>query len=138
MDLEELKFAETWEYIQGGFLFLDESGSALALANGELKRYINSLSSVQPKAVSLIRRLRLEDREQAFEDVPASLKRILREDIAYIKQDPSDLDESFASVAMTAFYRRVSDYLNIPSDIPARMKRFVEQEAADAGSKAVW
>ena len=45
--LEELKLAESWEYIQGGLLFLDETGETLSQANGELKRYINSLSWIR-------------------------------------------------------------------------------------------
>ncbi len=128
MSLEELKLAETWEYIQGGFLFLDESGNALAEVNGELKHYINTLSSVQSAAGALIERLHLTDPERSYDEIPESLKRILKQDIAYIKEEPSNLDESFASIALTAFYRRVSDYLHVPSDLPDHMKTYVMQE----------
>ena len=128
--LEELKLAESWEYIQGGFLFLDETGEALAQANGELKRYINSLSAMDPKAAALISRLKLTDPEQPFEDVPASLKKMLEQDIEYLREDPSVFDESFGSAAMAAFYGYVSKYLNISSEVPFRMRACIREKAA--------
>ena len=124
-NLEELKLAESWEYIQGGFLFLDETGEALHRANAELKRYIHTLSSVQPEAASLIARLKLDEPDQAFDEIPASLKQMLEADIAYLKEDPSVLDESFGSMAMAAFYAHTADYLKIPSDVPDRMKIYI-------------
>ena len=130
--LEELKLAESWEYIQGGFLFLDETGEALARANGELKRYINSLSVMEPKAAALISRLKLTDPEQAFEDVPESLKQITEQDISYLKEDPADVDESYGSLAMAAFYGYVSEYLLIPTPVPERMKSYVRTKIHEA------
>ena len=127
--LEELKLAESWEYIQGGFLFLDETGEALAQANGELKRYINSLSAMDPKAAALIGRLKLTDPEQPFEDVPASLMKMLEQDIEYLREDPAVFDESFGSAAMAAFYGYVSKYLNISSEVPFRMRACIREKA---------
>ena len=128
--LEELKLAESWEYIQGGLLFLDETGETLAQANGELKRYINSLSSMDPKAAALISRLKLTDPEQAFDDVPASLLKMLEQDIAYLKENPEIFDESYGSAAMAAFYGYVSKYLNISSEVPFRMRACIREKAA--------
>ncbi len=128
--LEELKLAESWEYIQGGLLFLDETGEALAQANGELKRYINSLSAMDPKAAALISRLKLTDPEQPFEDVPVSLMKMLEQDIGYLREDPAVFDESFGSAAMAAFYGYVSKYLNISSEVPFRMRACIREKAA--------
>ena len=128
--LEELKLAESWEYIQGGLLFLDETGDTLAQANGELKRYINSLSAMDPKAAALISRLKLTDPEQPFEDVPASLMKMLEQDIEYLREDPAVFDESYGSAAMAAFYGYVSKYLNISSEVPFRMRACIREKAA--------
>lgn len=128
--LEELKLAESWEYIQGGLLFFDETGDTLAQANGELKRYINSLSAMDPKAAALISRLKLTDPEQPFEDVPASLMKMLEQDIEYLREDPAVFDESYGSAAMAAFYGYVSKYLNISSEVPFRMRACIREKAA--------
>lgn len=125
--LEELKLAESWEYIQGGLLFLDETGKALALANGELKRYINSLTAMDPKAAALISRLKLNDPEQAFDTVPASLKQLTAQDIEYLKEDPAVLDESFGSVAMADFYGYAAKYLNVYSEVPKAMHEYIRE-----------
>ena len=125
--LEELKLAESWEYIQGGLLLLDETGKALALANGELKRYINSLTAMDPKAAALISRLKLNDPEQAFDTVPASLIQLTAQDIEYLKEDPAVLDESFGSVAMADFYGYTAKYLNVYSEVPKAMHEYIRK-----------
>lgn len=129
MKLETKKLMESWEYIQGGLFFIDETdprpeGSVLELARKELKAYILSLSSVQKDALELLDDLQLKE-SLHFEDVPESLKILTRQDIAYLKDDPEVFDESFGSLAMAMFYRYVSDYLKIPSDVPERMKAYI-------------
>ena len=129
MNLETKKLMETWEYIQGGLFFIDETdprpeGSVLELAQKELKAYILSLSSVQTNALELIDVLQLKE-SLPFEEIPESLKILTKQDIAYLKEDPQVFDESFGSLSMAMFYKYVSDYLKIPSDIPQQMKQYI-------------
>lgn len=129
MNLEIKKLAEKWEYIQGGLYYIDEvyeGTNSLAKANGELKHYINTLSSVQPEAAELIDVLNLKDASVSFQDVPESFRILLKQDMEYLKEDPSEMDEAFGSMAIIAFYKHVSDYLKIPSDIPEHMKKELE------------
>ena len=132
MDLETKKLAEQWEYIQGGLFFLDESdpnpeGSCLVLGQGELKKYILSLSALMPKALELIEVLHLDVPAKDYEAVPASMIRLLASDIRYLKEEPAPMDESFGSLAMAAFYQYVSNYLAIPSDTPKKMMGCIEE-----------
>ena len=129
MNLEIKKLIEKWEYIQGGLYYIDElheGTDSLDTAAGELKHYINTLSSVQPEAAELIDALKLKQASLTFADVPESFRILLKQDIEYLKEDPADLDEAFGSMAIIAFYRHVLAYLNIPSEIPSRMKKELE------------
>ncbi len=131
MDLEIKKLEENWEYIQGGLFFLDETAerteSCLELAKGELKHYINTLSVLETKASHLIDALHLDSTERNFEEIPESFRILLDQDIAYLKEDPSVMDVSFGSAAMAAFYEQVSKYLGIPSQVPSKMKHYLEE-----------
>ena len=136
MKLETKKLAEKWEYIQGGLLFIDETedspDSCLSIANGELKHYINSLSSVQQEAAELIEELHLTDASKAYTEVPESFLTLLEHDIAYLSEDPAVMDESYGSMAMIAFYRHVSDFLKIPSSLPDMMRDRLEARMREA------
>ena len=127
MNLETKKLMEQWEYIQGGLLFIDETdpqpeGSVLALAAKELKQYIFSLSTVQKEALELIDALKLSEPASPYETLPVSFQILLDKDISYLVDDPADFDESYGSAAMAKFYRYVSNYLKIHSDLPAAME----------------
>ena len=133
MNLDELKLAESWEYIQGGFLFLDETSpasdeSSLLLARRELKYYLTTLSAVDKRMVSLVSRLHLTEESQPFEKVPSSLKRMLVQDIAQLKEEPDVLDESYGSLALASFYRSAADYLQSSSPVPAAMVEYIRSE----------
>ena len=134
MSLEIKKLAESWEYIQGGFLFLDETipgeENALALANGELKYFIRSLSALLPEAKTLVEQLHLSEAERPFDSIPESLRIMLKQDLQFLKEDPAVYDESFGSIALVRFYERVSSFLNIPSPFPAAMRSYVEEETS--------
>lgn len=136
MDLEIKKLAEKWEYIQGGLLFIDETEdktrNCLDTADGELRYYINKLSSIQQKASELIDALKLTVPSRSFEEIPESFLILLEQDITYLAEDPAVMDESYGSLAMVAFYKHVSDYLNIPSEIPGAMQKKLEQRMHEA------
>ena len=137
MNLELKKLAENWEYIQGGFLFLDETSerkdrSLLALAKGELRYFITSLTAVDQRAAEMIDYLNLTEDAVSFEEVPESLKEILAQDIAWLKEEGGEYDASFGSLAMILFYESVCRYLNISSSKPESMRNYAESQVNQA------
>lgn len=135
MNLDELKLAELWEYIEGGFLFLDETSEnevpSLPLARSELNYYLVSLSPLDTRTQSLISRLHIGRESTPFHEVPESLKRMLEADIRTLKEDPAEFDESYGSIAMAAFYQKVADYLQADSYVPAAMRKTIRNTVAD-------
>ncbi len=135
MNLDELKLAELWEYIEGGILFLDETSEneepSLPLARSELNYYLVSLSPLDTRTQSLISRLHIGRESTPFHEVPESLKRMLESDIRTLKEDPAEFDESYGSIAMAAFYQKAADYLQTESYVPAAMRKTIRNTVAD-------
>ncbi len=136
MDLEIKKLREQWEYLQGGFLFLQESGvkeaeNALALADGELCFYIDSLTVVDKNAAALKEELGLTE-SAAFDEVPASLRLMTDHDIAYAEEEGETIDASYGSVALVLFYGYVRDYLKVPSPVSGKMRAYVQERVSSS------
>ena len=137
MNLELKTLAEKWEYIQGGFLFLDEnrtdsSGSLLALADGELRYFIASLNAADLRAAELIDYLNLTADAVSFKEVPESLKQMLASDIVWLKEDGGEYDASFGSLAMILFYESVCRHLEISSPKTELMRNYAETQVNQA------
>lgn len=135
MNLEIKKLKEQWEYIQGGFLFLEESGAeevkgALALANGELRYYIGTLSAVDQKAEALRLGLELIDPSVSFEEIPASLRLMTDQDIAFAREEGGMIDGAYGCVALAQFYGYVRDFLQFPSVTPGKMKEYIREKVS--------
>ena len=137
MNLEVKKLAEQWEYIQGGFLFLQETGpkeaeNALALADGELSYYISTLSADAHRTEALKEGLNLTSSAIAYEEVPLSLVLMSDQDISFVKEEGGAVDESYGSVALVKFYQYVRDYLKVPSSACGKMKDYVRSRFEEA------
>ena len=136
MDLEIKKLREQWEYLQGGFLFLQESGAAnaenaLALADGELRYYIDSLTVVDQNAEALKEELGLSA-AVPFDEVPSSLALMTDQDIGIAKDEGEAVDATYGSVALVLFYGYVRDYLKVPSVCPGKMRAYVLEKFSSA------
>ena len=137
MDLEIKKLREQWEYLQGGFLFLQESGAAgaenaLALADGELRYYIDSLTVLDQSAKALKEELSLSEPAAAFDEIPVSLSLMTDQDIAFAAEEGEAIDASYGSVALVLFYGYVRDYLKVPSVCPGKMRAYVTEKVSSA------
>ena len=137
MNLELKKLAENWEYIQGGFLFLDENSAEsdrnhLALANGELRYFIATLNAADLRAAEMIDALNLTEDSVPFDEIPESLKQMLSQDIAWLKEEGGEYDASFASLAMILFYESVCRYLNLSSPKTELMRNYAETQVNQA------
>ena len=132
MSLDLKSLLEKWEYIQGGLLFLDETGacpefSLLALGRGELRSFIASLTVTDLRGKELIDYLNLHEDPRPFEEIPVSLQYLLDQDLEWLKEEGGDFDTSYGSVTMALFYESVRQYLGYPSSKPGKMKEYVQK-----------
>lgn len=128
MELHEL--TERWNYICGGFRYIDEHWMAeradtLALTAGELAAFLQSMTPGHAAAVQEIASALSLDREpQFFDPLPESFEIMLRCDQSWLRSAPeTPLDPEFGSVAMAVLAREIAELLGVDSPLPDAMLR---------------
>ena len=114
---------DRWEYIIGGFTYIDmnrEAGAAdtAGMARGELLYYIQSLTADD----ALIKALGLDAKPVPFDTLPRSFEIMLKCDNDYLTSAPeTPLDAQFGSVAMALLYGDVEQACGANSGIQDAM-----------------
>lgn len=122
------QIANRWEYIQGGFTYIDsnrqcETENTVGLSMAELNAFIQSLPGAPEAAKQeIVDRLKLGDQAAAFDKLPQSFLIMLDCDNAYLQSEPSTpLDDQFGSVAIALLYREVTTACGATSPLPDMM-----------------
>ena len=110
------QIADRWNYIQGGFTYLDankqcEISNTVELSMAELRFFISSLANVSDVVKQeIVNGLNLTDNEQAFDKLPKSFLVMLDCDNDYLQSEPqTPLNSEFGSVAIALLYRKVAE-----------------------------
>ncbi len=122
------QMAERWNYIQGGFTYIDSNGkcetcNTTGLSMAELKFFISSLSNISDADKhNIVNGLNLNGEEQPFEVLPKSFLIMLDCDNDYLQSEPqTPLNSEFGSVAIAMLYREVTMVCNATSALPELM-----------------
>ena len=107
------QIADRWNYIQGGFTYIDankqcEISNTVELSMAELRFFISSLANVSDIVKQeIVNGLNLTDNEQAFDKLPKSFLVMLDCDSDYLQSEPqTPMNSEFGSVAIALLYRR--------------------------------
>ena len=131
MDMKELQLIqERWNYICGGFWYIDEHQMAdqadtLGLTAAELAAFLQSLTPGHEEQVREITAALGLDREpKAFDPLPKSFEIMLRCDQSWLETAPeTPLDPEFGSVAMAVLGREIAEQLGAETSLPEAMFR---------------
>lgn len=129
------QIANRWEYIQGGFTYIDsnrqcETENTVGLSMAELNAFIQSLPGAPEAAKQeIVDRLKLGDKAAAFDELPQSFLIMLDCDNAYLQSEPSTpLDDQFGSVAIALIYREIAAACDATSPIPDMMLKVIAEK----------
>ena len=122
------QIANRWEYIQGGFTYIDsnrqcETENTAELSMAELNAFIQALSGASDAVKDeIVDRLKLGNKAKPFDELPQSFLIMLDCDHAYLQSESSTpLDDQFGSVAIALLYREVTAACGATSPIPDMM-----------------
>jgi len=130
------QITDRWNYIQGGFTYIDSNNESngtdntVQLSANELLGFISKLSDTQATAKASIIDVLIPDAEPAmFEGLPKSFLIMLECDNAYLQTAPeTPLDSQFGSVAIALLYRDVAAWCGAESPIPNLMIQEIESK----------
>ena len=132
--MELQKLAERWNYICGGFWYIDEHHMAeqadtLGLAAAELAAFLQTMAPGHEAQVREITAALGLDREpQAFDPLPASFEIMLCCDQSWLETAPeTPLDPEFGSVAMAVLAREIAELLGAETALPEAMLRRITE-----------
>ena len=129
------QITDRWNYIQGGFSYIDTHGkndgtdNTVKLSANELLGFITELPIMQNQAKASIINILVPDAEPLLADgLPKSFQIMLGCDNAYLQTAPETvLDTQFGSVAIALLYRDVAAWCGVESPIPGQMFKEIER-----------
>lgn len=132
--MELQKLTERWNYIRGGFWYIDEHRMAdradtLGLAEAELAAFLQTITpGHEEKAKEISASLNLNREPQTFDPLPVSFEIMLRCDNSWLVSEPSTpLDPEFGSVAMAVLGMEIAELLGAKSTLPEAMLRRITE-----------
>ena len=132
--MELQKLTERWNYICGGFWYIDEHHMAdragtLGLAAAELNAFLQSIApGHEEQADKISAALGLSGEPQPFDPLPESFEIMLRCDHSWLVSEPSTpLDPEFGSVAMAVLGREIAEMLGAETHLPEAMLRRITE-----------
>lgn len=129
--LEEI--VKRWEYIQGGFYYIDSTNACnekdlTSLSRHELSAFVNALPNAEIKD-NIISMLKLERNIGDAQGMPRSFEAMLECDNEYLQREPSTpLNSEFGSVAIALLYRDIAAMLNAQESISGQMLQAITQK----------
>ena len=122
------QIADRWEYIQGGFTYIDgnrqcDTQDTVSLSMAELNAYLQALDEASDDIKrEIAASLKLGDKAKAFDSLPQSFLIMLDCDNEYLQSEPSTpLNDQFGSVAIALLYREVAAACGATSQVPDMM-----------------